>query len=335
MVRIAPSCAAILAEYGSLLYAEGSYSRAEVAFRGLEAEFPAWVGSSTKAPAWAGMVLRHGLNLLKLGQLEEAMSAFDQCISMDPTLAAARNAKGIVLYREGDLDASVAEFAYLQDALREEEQNPQYQYAAAWGTRILDHAKLRRWIDLFDGSRLRPGWDKQTGARAGVEPRLQDQLLTIQGDHGGAAETRVFRTVAGAAFRSYEADLLTGSGHRGEASVFIALQNRSKETWSFHVIRDREGAVKWNMMRGTRSEDGNTSLRIPEGALARVSFQVDREPKQPVLTVRVDGEVIFTEPVANLRNPTGMMAMGLAAKTAHALPVEASLDNVALVYAIP
>ena len=335
MVRIAPGCAAILAEYASLLYAEDSFSRAEVAFRSLESEFPDWAGNSTDAPAWAGLVLRHGLNLLKLGQMEEAMSSFEQAVSMDAALSAARNAKGIVLYREGDLEAAVAEFAYLQDALRETEEDPQFLYAATWGKRIIDHAKLRRWVDLFDGSRLRPGWDKQSGARAGVEPRLQDQSLVIQGDHGGAAETKVFRTVAGAAFRSYEADLVAGSGHRGEASVYIALQNRSKETWSFHVIRDREGAVKWNMMRGTRSENGSSTARIVQGSSARVSFQVDREAKQPILTVRVDDEVIYSEQVANLRNPTGMMAMGLAAKTAHALPVEASLDNVALVYAIP
>lgn len=335
LVRLAPNCAAIFAVYSSLLYSEGSFSGAEVAFRSLETEFPDWAGTSTNAPAWAGLVLRHGLNLLKLGQLEDAMSSFEQAVSMDAGLSAARNAKGITLYREGDLDAAVAEFAYLQDALRETEEDPQFVYAASWGTRILEHAKLRRWIDSFEGSRLRPGWDKQTGARAGVEPRLQDQSLVIQGDHGGAAETRVYRTVAGAAFRSYEADLIAGQGHRGEASVFIALQNRSKETWSFHVTRDREGAVKWAMTRGTRSENGTTALRIGQGVNARVSFQVNREAKQPILTVRVDDEVIFSDQVSNLRNPTGMMAMGLAAKTAHALPVEASLDNVALVYAIP
>ncbi|MGB0952005.1 MAG: tetratricopeptide repeat protein [Planctomycetota bacterium] len=335
MVRTAPGCASILAVYGSLLYSEGAYTRAEIAFRSLEADFPDWARSSSDAPAWSGLVLRHGLNLLKLGQLEDAMSAFEQAVSMDAGLSAARNAKGIVLYREGDLDAAVAEFAYLQDALREAEEDPQFVYAAMWGNRIQEHAKLRRWVDLFDSSRLRPGWDKQSAARAGVEPRLQDQSLMIQGDHGGAAETRVFRTVAGAAFRSYEADLIAGNGHRGEASVYIALQNRSKETWSFHVIRDREGAVKWTMTRGTRAEHGTSDLRIAEGTNARVSFQVNREAKQPILTIRVNDEVLYSEQVANLRNPTGMMAMGLSAKTAHALPVEASLDNVALVYAIP
>lgn len=334
MVRTAPICAAILAEFSDLLYGEGSYGRAEVAFRSLEEAFPEWVRSSSSSPAWGGLVMRHGLNLLHMNQLEEAMSAFDQALSMDAGLTAARNAKGIVLYQEGDLDAAVAEFAFLQDALRETEEDPQFIFAATWQVRVQNHAKLRRWTDAFDGRRLRPGWDTQTAARAGVEPRLAEQTLLIQGEHTGAAETSAYYTVPGVAFRDFTTDLNIGSGHRGDASAFIALQNRNKETWSFRVVRDREGAIGWTMKRGTRSEDGRSTFRLAEGQSARISFHVNREPKQPILTVRFNDEVLYSDAVSNLRNPTGVMASGLMVRTALALPVEASLDNVELIYAV-
>ena len=333
LVRTAPICAAILAEFADLLYNEGAYGRAEVAFRSLEEAFPEWVQSASSAPAWSGLVMRHGLNLLHMNSLEEAMSAFDQALSLDAGLTAARNAKAVVLYQEGDLDAAVAEFAFLQDALRENEEDAQFVYAATWQERVQNHSKLRRWIDPFDGRRLRPGWDTQSGARAGVEPRLADQTLLIQGEHTGPAETSAYYTVPGVAFRSYVADLSIGAGHRGDASAFIALQNRNKETWSFRVVRDREGAISWVMMKGTRSENGRSDFRLAEGQNARISFHVNREPKQPILTVRFNDEVLYSDAVSNLRNPTGVMASGLLARTALALPVEVSLDNVELIYA--
>lgn len=334
LVRTAPVCAGILAEFADLLYTEASYGRAEVAFRSLEEAFPDWVRNTNDAPAWAGVVMRHGLNLLHRNLLEDAMSAFDQALSMDPSLNAARNAKGMVLYQEGDLDAAVAEFAYLQDTLRESEDDLQFIYAATWQDRVLSHAKMRRWVDSFDGRRLRPGWDTQTGARAGVEPRLENQSLLIQGEHSGAAETSAYYTVPGLAFRDFVADLHIENGHRGDAAAYIALQNRNKETWSFRVIRDREGAIGWSMMRGTRPENGQTAYRLAEGETARISFHVNREPKQPILTVRFNDEVIYSEAVSSLRNPTGVMASGLLVRTALALPVDASLDNVELIYAV-
>ena len=336
LVRIAPNCAAILAEYSSLLYSDDSHQQAEVAFRRLEELFPAGVLNSTSAPAWAGLTLRRGLNFLRMGELELAMSSFDLALSMDAELFAARNAKAMTYYRQGDFDATVAEFAYLQDALREDEGNPQLFFAGMWQGRVEDHAKLRRWTDNFDGKRLRAGWDTQEGARLGVEPRLQDGRLFIAGHHSGVGETKTFRTVPGIAFRDFSADLSVGASHRGEAGVYIALQNRNKESWYFRVFRDRESKVTFVQSRGARAETPViTTYRVAPNGSGRVRFSVNREPSQPVLTVWFDEEVLFSEPVSNLRNPTGQMACGLFAATSGALDVDTALDNVELIFAQP
>lgn len=334
LVRIAPACAAVLAEFSTLLYSDESQLQAEVAFRRLEELFPEGVFRSSSAPAWAGLVLRRGLNYLRMGELELAMSSFDQALAMDAELHAARNAKAMTYYREGDFDATVAEFAYLQDSLRDNEEHAQAAYASMWQARVQEHAKLRLWVDGFDGKRLRAGWDTQEAARSGVEPRLEDGRLVIAGRHSGVGETKTFRTVPGIAFRDFSADLAVGAGHRGEAGVYIALQNRNKETWHFRVYRDRESKITFVQSRGARTESAViTQYRIAEGGSGRVRFSVNREPTQPILTVWFNDEVLFSEAVTNLRNPTGQMACGLFAATSGALDVNTALDNVELISA--
>ena len=333
LVRIAPDCAAVLAEFSTLLYTDQAQLQAEVAFRRLEELFPDGVFASTSAPEWAQLTLRRGLNFLQLGELEMAMSCFDQALSMDTALHAARNAKAMTYYREGDFDATVAEFAYLQDTLRETESHPQAVYAGMWQGRVQEHAKLRLWTDAFDGKRLRAGWDTQEAARSGVEPRLEDGRLTISGHHSGAGETKTFRTVPGISFRDFSADLSVGTSHRGQAGIYIALQNRNKETWHFRVYSDREGKVTYVQTRGTRADAPViTRYQVAPGTTGRVRFSVNREPNQPILTVWFDDEVLFSDTVTNLRNPTGRMACGLFAATSGALDVDTAIDNVQLTF---
>jgi hypothetical protein len=139
--------------------------------------------------------------------------------------------------------------------------------------------------------------------------------------------------VPGIAFRSFSAELSIGNDHRGGAGVAIALMNRSKKNWSFEIERNREGNLSYTVSRGTRSESSNLDMNISSNIPMTVSFSLDREPKQPVLTVKVNDKVVYSDEVVALRNPTGRMTSSFFAKTAHALPVDISLDNVELIYA--
>ena len=109
--------------------------------------------------------------------------------------------------------------------------------------------------------------------------------------------------------------------------------NRSKKNWSFEIERNREGDLSYTVSRGTRLESSNLDVNIPSNVPMTVSFSLDREPKQPVLTVKVNNKVVYSDEVVALRNPTGRMTASFFAKTAHALPVDISLDNVELIYA--
>ena len=157
--------------------------------------------------------------------------------------------------------------------------------------------------------------------------------MVIQGSHQEAARTSVSRSVPGVAFRSFAAELSIGNKHRGAAGVGIALMNRSKKNWSFEIERNRDGDLSYTVSRGTRTESSNLGLNIPSNVPMAVSFSLNREPKQPVLTVRVNNKIVYSDEVVALRNPTGRMTPLFFAKTAHALPVDISLDNVELVYA--
>ena len=335
LVRQAPDCAGVLAEFSQLLYVDQAPVQAEVAHRRLSELYPEWIQSSSLAPAWADLALRRGLNFLRLGEQEEALARFDLALALDDKLVAARNAKAMAYYAIGDFDACVAEFAYIQAALRDMEEDPQFVFASVWQQRVEEHAQLRRWKDDFSSKRLRAGWDTQQEARAGVEPMLSQGRLTIRGKHSGAATTSAYRTVPGMDFREFQGSLAVGGEHKGKAGLSIGLRTRSKETWNFRVYRDREGLVAWSMLRGSRTETGNTSFRLAEGSEARIRFQVDREQNQPVLTVWFEEEVIYMDAVSSLRNSSGRMACGIWVETSGTLPVNASLDDVEMIYARP
>lgn len=334
LVREHPQCAAALAALGWLMAGEGNANDAEVALRSAEDRAPAHAArGGAGSEVWADLAVRRGFNLLALGRSTEARAAFERALDLDPNLHAARNGTAAALYSEGDLDAAVAEFSLLQDALRELPDDPQHEYARRWQQRIQDHDLLRVWTDSFDGRRLRPGWDTQSMARLGVEPRLEEGALVLRGMHREKGETRAFREVPALAFRAATLDLAVGADHRGDAGAVLALQNRGRESWQFRLYRDREGVLHWITTRSGKQEYQRLGITIPAGQSFRVEFRVDREPALPVLQVRVNGAVVFAEGISNWRSPTGQAAVGVFAETANALAIDAALEQVELIYA--
>jgi tetratricopeptide (TPR) repeat protein len=334
LMRESPDCAAALAGLGWLLMTSDDPVRAEVALRSAAKRAPEHARpGGPESGVWADLALRRGFNFLVLGQPAAARAAFETALDLEPDLAAARNGVAAALYSQGDLAAAVAEFSLLQDALRDAPDDPQYLYAKLWQTRIEVHDKLRRWRDGFDGRRLRHGWDTQSQARLGVEPRLEGGALLIRGIHREKGETRAFREVPAMAFRSAAMDIAATAEHRGDAGAYLALQNRGRETWIFKVYRDRDGMLHWTTTRSGKQVFQRLGVSVKAGEPFRVEFRLDREPTQPVLQVWVDGVNVFAEQVPNLRNPTGMAAAGVFVETANALAVDALLDNLELVYA--
>jgi tetratricopeptide (TPR) repeat protein len=334
LVREHPQCSAALAALGWLMAGEGNANDAEVALRSAEERAPA---HATRGGAgslvWADLAARRGFNLLALGRTTEARAAFERALDLDPNLHAARNGIGAALYAEGDLDGAVAEFSLLQDSLRELPEDAQAVYASTWQARIQDHDQLRIWRDSFDGRRFRPGWNTQSQARLGVEPKLADGALVLRGSHREKGETRAYREVPALAFRAATVDVAVGADHRGDAGVVLALQNRDRESWAFKVYRDRDGQIHWITDRSGKEEYRKLGIAIPAGESFRVEFRLDREPTTPVLQVRVNGAVVFAEGVSNWRSPTGQAAIGAFAETANALAVDVALEQVELVYA--
>lgn len=333
LVEDNPDSAALMASYASGLYAQENYAEAHVAFSRIEDELSEQTKQAGSASSWANIYLRHGANLLSLSRFEESISALDYALSLDSSLYVARNVKALGLYSSNELELALAEFAYLQNTLRDDEEHSQFVYSDLWMRRMQEHDKLRLWEDDFSGKRLRPGWDLQNEARAGVAPRHSGEKLEIKGKHQEAARTLVSRSVPGLAFRKYQGEVVVNPGHSGSGGSFIALRNRSKTTWSFEVERNQEGQISYTETRGTRSDSKNINLVIGPGKPMEVSYSLNREEKQPVLTVMVNQEVIFQQEVVALRNPTGRMHCGYFAATALPLEVDVSLDNVQLVYA--
>ena len=325
----------ILADFSWAALESGEVGRASVGLRRCRELFPSRVSQEPGGRAWGDLALRHGLVLLRAGRVVEAQEAFERALSQDAALHAARNAQAVALYEDGDLDAAIAEFGFVMDALRADELDPQYLYAQVWQRRIEEHDRVRRWTEEFSGGRAKAGWNLQSGAREGVEPRVIDDRLTVRGNHRGKGMTRAYRELPAMSFRSFGGALEVASGNLGSAGVYVALMNRNNETWFLRVYRDREGMLQWLLAKGSGTESGSLDRRVEEGRPVRIEFRVDREETQPRLIVRVDGETLWSGDVANLRNPAGTIACGIYVETGNALPVDASLDDVEMTYVNP
>ena len=323
----------MLADLSWTLQELGELARASVGLARCEELQPQFDGLPAGRP-WADLALRHGLVLLRAGRIADAQFAFARALSADNGLHAARNAQAVALYDDGELEGAIAEFGFVMDALRENEEDPQFLYAQTWQGRIEEHSRQRRWTETFT-NRQKSGWNFQDGARAGVEPRVIDGALVLAGSHRGQGMTKAYREVPAISFRSYAADLIVGGENLGSAGTYIALVNRNNETWFLRVYRDREGAMQWVMKKGSNTESGSLDRRLATGTPVRIAFELDREPTQPELTVRIDGEAVWKQTVGNLRNPAGMMATGIYVETGNALPVDATLDGVELIYVQP
>jgi tetratricopeptide (TPR) repeat protein len=336
LVGEAPDCSAFLMEFAHLLQLEARNRSAEVVFRQAETHRPKNVGASATASAWAELALRRGLNLLAAEEFAAAGDSLAAAQSLSLGFLEAQNAMACLQYAQGDLAAAVAEFGYLLDTLRDQEDHPQAQFAKIWQDRINAHARLRLWEDNFDGNRFLPGWDGQTGARLGVEPRVYEGKLTVAGAHRGKGMTRAVRNLPAQHFRSFSGDLVVGLTHRGNAGLFTALESRNgRQTWVFQVFRDREGYLTWAWKQGVKEDRGRTGTRLDVGVPVRISFELNREPVPPILQVRADGVSIWSGPAAVLRSASGSLVYGVYGETANALPVDFSLDNLKVIYLKP
>ena len=333
LVANSPRCAAALAELGWLLHQQSAYEAAEVAFRRAVAAQPS---NPSQPDAWSDLAMRRGLNQVELSSWEAAGDHFREALALQPNLYAAQNGLALVAYSEGDLAQAISDFSYLQDNLRQSPNDPQAQYAALWQERAQKHATLRLWEDPFDGNRLRPGWEVQQMARNGVGPALRDGRLVINGNHQDQGITRASRQVTALHFQSFGGELLVGDDHRGDAGLMLAIETRQgRQTWFFKVFRDREGNLVYHWKQGAKEDRQQLSRRVTPGIPVRITFELDREPATPVLTVRVDDAVVYSEPAAVLKSAAGALVYGVYAETSNALPVDTSLDNVSVIYAKP
>ncbi|KAA3607132.1 MAG: tetratricopeptide repeat protein [Planctomycetota bacterium] len=322
-----PRCAAALAELGWLLHGEGRLDRAEVALR----------RAIVEAPQIPELALRRGINLLSLQRVEDARASLRDALALQPDLHEARNALAWAAYREGDLDTCIAEFGELMDMLRAEPTHTQYAYAQLWSDRVAGHDKLRLWTDEFEGTLFRPEWDPQSQARLGVEPAIRNGRLQILGRHREEGETRVFRRQRALTFQAFHGEISAGSDHRGDAGLYLSLENRAgRATWFFHVYRDRDGAVWWQSRQSAR-EIGHerSSLRVAAGTPLSVQFDLDREQEPPVLTVTANGRQLFQDKVTVLKTASGELTMGAFARTRQAVAVDVAVERVELVFAQP
>ena len=191
-----------------------------------------------------------GMNLLRMGRLQDARSSLEQALELDRTRSAARNSLAWTFYATGDSEEAITRYREHEDSLRDRpEGDADRAYASGQIERIVDHDQKVSWTDRFERRELRNGW--VTDENAGPRIRMAEGGVYIEGAFSKRGRARVFREELAGNFVSFEAEVTISSGALARVGVFVSRE------------RSRRGAVEvQNEIAVARHHDGSLQTRL-------------------------------------------------------------------------
>jgi tetratricopeptide (TPR) repeat protein len=323
-----------LAARGELAFAQGKHEDAE---RYLERAL-------SLDERRADLLVLRGLNFLELGRVRDAESAFSAARDADPREPAAWNGLAWCEYRLGRPTESMVQLGEVQERFRNDaDAAPDREWAERQVVRIRNHSEKEAWIDDFERTSLRNGW--QSDERYGPTVSMVDGTVKVEGVFRDAGEARVWQTVKAALFVSFEASVWVSADSSVEAGLLVA---RERETGrgpdllsGVSVSRHKDGTLLWSITRPGMPEDPIEVPWLDDFRADRwVRLRIERhgdpmqlgEAADDLVTISVDGTPI----AENVKMPdlgrsqfdvkVGLFVRGEQARTAHV-----RLDDVEIV----
>lgn len=191
-----------------------------------------------------------GVNLLRMGRIQDAQDSLELALELDRTRAAARNSLAWTFYANGDSEEAITRLREHEDSLRDRpEGDLDRAYASGQIERIVDHDQKVAWSDRFERRELRNGWI--TDENAGPRVRMAEGGVYIDGSFSKRGRARVFREEIAGNFVSFEAEVTIKEGALARVGVFVSRE------------RSRRGAVEvQNEIAVARHHDGSLQTRL-------------------------------------------------------------------------
>ncbi len=201
-----------------------------------------------------------GMNLVQVGDLQGARTAFRAALSESAGHPAASAGLAWCAYRLGEPDTAIQQFADLDDRRRgESEDDPHRLYAKAQIDRLQDHLEKEVWSDGFERRTLRNDWSVG-GASNGPTASLVAGQFQLAGTFTDDGTVRLFREYSSPELVSFSANVTIKTGSRARVGVFLAKERRGRagvnETLSkVSLSRHREGGVQVEQRKSGTTED--------------------------------------------------------------------------------
>ena len=222
-----------------------------------------------------------GLNLLRLGSVVAAQTAFDRALRLEPQHPEARAGRAWCDYLQGDVTEALILLANLDEGRRDEpDDDPWRVWSKEQIERIQGHVEKVEWRDNFNRKRLMNQWFTREGN--GPLVSMADGAAQIQGVVEREGVTQVYREYPAGDFVSFTANVWISSDTNVDVGLFVSRerQNRSGR----NVLAEGEPrAAQGRLAAGAAGPPGTARGHHRHAAVAAdgtVGAAVDREDRR-------------------------------------------------------
>jgi tetratricopeptide (TPR) repeat protein len=280
-----------------------------------------------------------GLNLLRLGRVQEARESFERALALAPEHPLGSAGLAWCLYLAGDSEEALIQLAKIDDQRRAE---PDTDAWRVWSreqiARLRDHLQKTEWRDPFARKRLANGW--ATDESHGVQSVMADGTVELSGSFSQSGRARVYRDYDAGAFLSFEADLwIDPEKNNARIGIAAVRERASGRTGESEVIaeasvsRHDEGGVQLRFVRsGTAPDVRDMRQPFPTGRWVRVKLERRGESTEATITLYLDGiPLIEDHPAPALGQARSPLRVGLFVEGDTGREVLVRMDNVSVV----
>lgn len=253
-----------------------------------------------------------GMALLRQQRAQDARIAFE---SAGSDRAAALAGAAWCLYRLGEADIALQRFAEARAAANDET-DPFSVYSDRYQKAIGDHRAKEQWVDVYDRSQIKNGWDLREAFGPTLKPPVNGRVVIDGIQRAGDSDrwTELRRLAEGKTLVQFDAEITTGGKNEGVVGIALYLERPSgagaqelEPGGMLAVARFPDGSVRLLTQDSSKQilKNWETLPDVKIAAQTSARFTIESTNKDKgVFTVKVDDKTIAADvEVPNLKKP--------------------------------
>ncbi|MBL8769186.1 MAG: tetratricopeptide repeat protein [Planctomycetes bacterium] len=253
-----------------------------------------------------------GMALLRQQRAQDARAAFE---SAGNDRVAALAGAAWCLYRLGDADVALQRFAEARAAAADEA-NPFSVYSDRYQKAITDHRAKEQWVDVFDRTQIKNGWDLREAFGPTLKPPAAGRVALEGIQRAGDSDrwTELRRIAEGKTLVQFDVEVTSGGKNEGVVGAALYLEKPSGASGQelepgglIAVARFPDGSVRLLAQDSSkqilRNWDTLPGVKIAAQTPARFTIEFANRDKG-VFHVKLDEKTIAADvEVPSLKKP--------------------------------